>query len=117
MANVGIGLLKQFQVDLDLGRDRIYLRPRTDSPAFDRDRSGTRTDLLGDRLKVTFVSPQGPAAAAGIREGDEIVAIDGKKVTPDYFRQADWTRGPAGRSVSLRRADGSEVKVVLRDYY
>ena len=117
MANVGIGLLKQFQVDLDLGRDRIYLSPRTDSPAFDRDRSGTRTDLIGDRLKVTFVSPQGPAAAAGIREGDEIVAIDGKKVTPDYFRRADWTRGPAGRSVSLRRADGSEVKVVLRDYY
>ena len=117
MANVGIGLLKQFHVDLDLGRDRVFLRPRTDSPPFDRDRSGIRTDLVGSRLKVTFVSPQGPAAAAGIKEGDEIVAVDGKAITPNYFRRSDWTRGPAGRSVSLRRADGTEVKVVLSDYY
>ena len=37
MANVGIGLLKQFNVDLDLGRNRIYLAPRSEAPAFDRD--------------------------------------------------------------------------------
>ena len=75
MANVGIGLLKQFHVDLDLGRDRIYLAPRKDAPPFDRDRWGTRLDLIGDRLKIGFISPQGPAAAAGLKEGDEIVAV------------------------------------------
>jgi hypothetical protein len=117
MANVGIGLLKQFQVDLDLGRDRIYLTPRKDAPPFDRDRSGTRLDLVGDRLKVAFVSPQGPAAAAGLKEGDEIVAVDGRRVTADYYQAADWTRGPAGKAVSLERGDGSKVAVTLRDYY
>ena len=117
MANVGIGLLKRFQVDLDLGRDRIYLAPRADAPAFDRDRSGTRLDLVGDRLKVAFVSPQGPAFAAGIKEGDEIVGVDGERVTADYFARSDWTRGPAGQPVKLLRADGSEVIVTLRDYY
>ena len=117
MANVGIGLLKQFHVDLDLGRDRIFLKPRSDAPKFDRDRSGTRLELVGDRLRVAFVSPQGPASAAGLRDGDEIVAVDGRAVTGDYFSSADWTRGPAGKAVRLKRADGSEVTVTLRDYY
>ena len=117
MANVGIGLLRQFHVDLDLGRDRIYLTPRSDAPPFERDRSGTRLDLVGDRLKVAFVSPQGPAAAAGLKEGDEIVAIDGHKVTADYYKSRDWARGAAGTPVVLQRADGSSVTVTLTDYF
>ena len=117
MANVGIGLLKQFHVDLDLGRDRIYLTPRSDAPAFERDRSGTRLELMGDRLKVVFVSPQGPAAAAGLKEGDGIVAIDGHPVTADYYRSKDWARGPAGTAVLLQRADGSSLKVTLANYF
>lgn len=117
MANVGIGLLKQFRVDLDLGRDRIYLAPRSGAPPFDQDRSGTRLDLVGDRLKVALISPQGPAAAAGLKVGDEIIAVDGRKVTADYYNARDWTRGPAGKAVTLLRADGSEVKLTLADYY
>ena len=117
MTNVGIGLLKQFHVDLDLGRDRIYLTPRADAPAFERDRAGARFDLLGDRLKVAFVSPQGPAAQAGLKKGDEIVAVDGVKVTPDFYGARDWSRGSAGTPVVLQRADGTTVTVTLKDYY
>ena len=117
MANVGIGLLKQFHVDLDLGRDRIYLQPRADAPGFERDRAGAQVELLGDHLKVRFVSPQGPAASAGLKEDDEIVAIDGKRVAADYYNGADWARGPAGRHVKLQRADGTTITVTLRDYY
>lgn len=117
MANVGIGLLKQFKVDLDLGRDRIYLAPRADRPAFDRDRAGARFTLEGDRLKAAFVSSDGPAAAAGLKPGDEIVAVDGRAVTPAYYQVSDWSRGPAGKKVILSRADGSKVTVTLADYY
>lgn len=117
MANVGIGLLKQFKVDLDLGRDRIYLSPRNDHPAFDRDRAGARFDLLGDRLKTSFVSAEGPAAAAGLKAGDEIVAIDRHPVTPTYYQAGDWTRGRAGQAVELTRADGTRLTVKLADYY
>ena len=117
MANVGIGLMKQFKVDLDLGRDRVYLTPRSDAPAFDRERAGARLELVGDRLKVAFVSPQGPAAKAGLKEGDEIVAVDGRQVTADYYRTADWARGAPGSKVTLQRADGTRVTVTLQDYY
>src|SRR4051812_49811218 len=37
---------------------------------FERDRSGARFDLVGDRLKATFVSPQGPAATRRWPSGD-----------------------------------------------
>ena len=57
------------------------------------------------------------AAAAGLREGDEIVAVDGRPVTADYYRNADWARGAPGTAVALRRGDGSQVTVTLRDYY
>ncbi len=117
MANVGIGILKEFAVDLDLGRDRIYLKARADAPPFERDRSGTGLELIGNQLKVIFVSPQGPAGAAGLKEGDEIVAVDGRKVTPDYYEAQDWTRGNPGTRVVLERADGSRIEVTLRDYY
>jgi membrane-associated protease RseP (regulator of RpoE activity) len=117
MTNVGIGLMKQFKVDLDLGRNRIYLTTRTDAPLFERDRAGVRFDLLDDHLKVSFVSPQGPAAAAGLKVGDEIVAVDERQVTHDYYSGPDWVRGPAGRSILLTRADGSTAKVTLSDYF
>lgn len=117
MTNVGIGLLKQFKVDLDLGRDRVYLTPRADAPPFERDRAGVRFDLAGDRLKVAFVSPEGPAAAAGLKVGDEVVAIDGRHVTESYYAGTDWARGPAGKAVVLDRADGSKVTVTLTNYY
>lgn len=117
MANVGIGLLQQFKVALDLGHDRVYLTPRTDGPAFARDRAGARFDLIGDRLKASFISKDGPAAAAGLREGDEVVAVDGRAVTPAFYDSGDWAQGAAGRSVILTRANGSKVKVKLADYY
>ena len=117
MANVGIGLLRNFQIDLDLGHDRVYFRPRRDAPPFERDRSGLRMDLLSDRLKVVFVSPQGPSGGAGIKAGDEIVAVNGVRVGPGYYSRPDWTRGPAGTQASVDLADGRNVSVTLRDYY
>ena len=117
MTNAGIGFLKQFHVDIDFGHDRLYLRPRKDATPFDRDRAGTRLELTGDALKVMFVSPQGPAAGAGIKVGDEITSIDGQKVTANYYQRADWTRGPAGKRVVLTRADGTKAEVTLADYY
>jgi membrane-associated protease RseP (regulator of RpoE activity) len=117
MTNVGIGLLKQFHVDLDLGRDRIYLAPRGDAPPFEHDRAGLRLERTANALKVVFVSPQGPAAAAGLKVGDQITAVDGRKVDARYYERPDWTRLAAGTPISLERADGTTVLVKLADYY
>jgi hypothetical protein len=116
--NVGIEMLKPFVVTFDDAGDAIYLQANGSTHQFQRERAGIRTELVGDRLKVAYVSPDGPAAAAGLKSGDEILAVDGRKVGADYYRlEPEWTRGSAGQAVTLARADGSKVVVTLRDYY
>lgn len=116
MPNVGIGMLKPFRVSFDLGRSRLYLTP-VGQPVFARDRAGMRTELHGDRLKVTFVSPGGPVAKAGLKAGDEVVAVGGRAVAPDFYAASDWARGAVGTEVQLKLADGRAVTVTLADYF
>lgn len=115
--NVGIELLKPFVVTIDDTGGEMFLKATGVTHAFHRERAGIRTELAGDRLKVAYVSPDGPGAAAGLRQGDEIVAVDGLRIGPDYYQREEWTRGPAGRTVRLGRADGTNVTVTLADYY
>ena len=115
-ANVGIAMLKPFVVTFDWAGGALYLQGRRTEP-FDRDRAGARFELAGDRLRVAYVSPDGPAAAAGLKAGDEIVAVDGRRVDAHYYDHADWSRQRAGTLVLLDRADGSRVRVTLADYF
>jgi hypothetical protein len=115
--NVGIELLKPFVVTIDDSGGVMFLRPTGKSHAFQRERAGIRTEHAGDRLKVAYVSPDGPGADAGLRQGDEIVSIDGAAIGADYYERDEWTRGPAGRTVRLTRANGTDVTVRLADYY
>lgn len=118
-ANVGIEMLKPFVVTADYANDRIYLEKSAEWSGFRKERAGIMAHYLGDRLKVQYVSPDGPAASAGLKTGDEIVAVDGRAVGPDFYgsSESEWALLPAGQKVTLTRADGSQVVVTLRDYY
>ncbi len=65
---------------------------------------------------VTEVNPQGPAAAAGVKQGDLVTAVDGKMVeSPEGFGFRFGTR-PVGGTVTLsvRRGGATEqLKVAL----
>src|SRR5690606_16575664 len=53
--------------------------------------------------------PQSPAAAAGIKAGDKIVAFDGKR-TEDWGTLSDLIRDSAGKQVPIVvERDGKEV--------
>ena len=118
-ANLGIGLLKQFDLTLDLGRDRLVLKPLANPAEFDRDRAGLRAVPAGSALAISFVSPQGPAAKAGIKAGDRIVAINGEAIGKDFFASAAgrWNLASAGTPVTLTLEGGRAVRVVLADFY
>jgi hypothetical protein len=118
-ANAGIQLFKPFHLTLDLGRDRLWLQ-RTDAPIdFPKDRAGLFVLLEDDHLNVLHVTPGGPAHKAGIRKGDKLIAIGGERVGPAFYasRRANWTKDPAGTEVSIAKADGKAVKLILADYY
>jgi carboxyl-terminal processing protease len=56
----------------------------------------------GDTALIVRVFGDGPAAKAGIRSNDRVIAVDGKKVTPkDKFAAMDTVKGAEGTKVTL----------------
>jgi carboxyl-terminal processing protease len=71
-------------------------------------------------LRVVDVDPDGPAAAAGLRRDDRIVAIDGDDVsTLSGEDVVEKLRGDTGAPVRLEVARGEEILeiVVVRAPY
>ena len=80
--NIGGEILRRFTVVLDYSRKTVILEPNKDfADPFRFDMSGLNLSSISPSFKVVQVSSVtagSPAAAAGLREGDVIVSIDGK---------------------------------------
>lgn len=119
-ANIGIDMLQRFRVAIDFTGDKLYLTPtKSVAQPLPKDRLGMRWEFAGEALKVVYVSPDGPAAAAGWKAGDTITAIGEMKVGPDFYRSryASMTRLAAGTRLDFVRGDGVKQPVVLRDFF
>lgn len=65
------------------------------------------------RLVVERTLPGGPAAKAGIHPGDEIVAIDGHRVTGKSLREvAHMMRGKVGTTVTLAVSEKTKTREI-----
>lgn len=118
-SNVGIGMLRQFKVTLDLGQSRLFLTPLASPPAFQRDRAGVMGQRTDGGLQARFVSPQGPAYKAGLRTDDMIVSVNGAKTDSAFFKseQLNWAQGAPGTPVELALVDGRVLRFTLADYF
>lgn len=67
------------------------------------------------RLAVVHVLRGSPALAAGLKEGDIVVAVDGQSVLgSDLEKTVDKVRGPAGTSVTLGlERDGRPLELAI----
>lgn len=77
---------------------------------------GLVTEEIYGTLIVSRVSPESPAARAGLKPYDIVVGVAGKKVEnrADFYR-ALWSQGPAGTEVALRvYRDSREQDVKVR---
>ncbi len=118
-ANAGIQLFKPFQLTLDLGHDRLWLKRTGHAAEFAKDRAGMFLVLENDHFNVLHVSPGSPAAKAGLKKGDRIVAVEGEAVGPGFYSSAksNWARGTPGTKITLLKAGGQPVALTLADYY
>jgi S1-C subfamily serine protease len=69
-----------------------------------------------DGVAVTGVAPRGPAAVAGVAEGDLVVEVGGDGIADlgDLWRKV-WAHGPAGASVTLTLVrDGRKQRLTCR---
>ncbi len=120
--NIGGGVLKRFVVTFDYEHQVMYLKPAT-GPVEDIgqfDRVGMWVNAAGDHFKIVDITSGGPAEAAGLKPGDEIVGIDGRPANalslPDLRRLL--RTGAPGSVISLQivhSGAAKEVKVTLRD--
>lgn len=118
-ANAGIQMFKPFYLTLDLGNDRMWLKPTGNEPVFTRDRAGVFVMLEGDHLNVLHVTPNSPASRAGLKKGDKLVTVAGERVGPRFYGSAaaNWSKADVGSEVAVTKSDGQTVTLVLADYY
>ena len=102
------------------------LKPRLDDLVkFGRTKSDPRPWLglyateIADHVVIMGVASYGPAAEAGLQQGDIVMSVDGEEVADlgDFFRRV-WTLGPAGIDVPLeinRDGDTFPVSVASAD--
>jgi membrane-associated protease RseP (regulator of RpoE activity) len=120
--NIGAGILKRYIVTLDYEHSTIYLKPVTravaDLDTFDR--AGLWINESDDGYKVVDVTKDAPSDTAGLKVGDDIVAVDGKpaKSVPLYEVRKQLRDEAPGTVVTFtvkRGGDTKSVAVTLRD--
>jgi len=114
-------VLSRFTVGFDYKNKVMYLAPnaRYDEP-FASDRSGLMLLRDGTAIAVYDVLPDGPAAAAGLKAGDRLIAIDRAAIGTHTL--SEWrellARTDAGKTLSIDyQRDGKKrnAKLVLKD--
>jgi C-terminal processing protease CtpA/Prc len=118
---LGAEILKHFKLYLDYGHQRVIFEPnKAFRQPFEFDSSGLVLTAEGRDLRsfrVLRVIEGSPAVEAGLREGDELVSLDGRStssLTLETLRASLIAPGQS-RQIEVRR-DGqtSRTRVMLR---
>ncbi|WP_231854233.1 aspartyl protease family protein [Gluconacetobacter diazotrophicus] len=118
--NIGLGILRQFNLTFDYARQRIILEPNHlygKKDVFNR--AGLRLTEDGHAWTVSVVYAGGPADTAGIHVGDTVDTLNGH--TAASLRPEDiWSllTGPTGSTLdfAISTAHGEKhVRIVLRN--
>lgn len=118
--NVGGGVLKRFTVTFDYGRQKLWFEPNGSYAVPDTyDRAGVWLNRDDAGYRVADVLAGGPAAEAGLKAGDLIVALDGRSAIEILLNDArQRLKDAPGTRVRMTVRSGEatrEVTVVLRD--
>jgi hypothetical protein len=117
---IGGDVLRRFTVTFDYSRAVMQLEPNERFRREDQwDGTGMWIGQRGDDFEVLDLVPGGPAALAGVKKGDAIVAIDGRAtrlMSLPAERLALYYEGsPRTLRLTLRRTDGKRmVSVVMK---
>jgi hypothetical protein len=102
---VGFGFLKNFNITFDYDKRLVYLENFTGKVENEMAAEigvTALTDPRDGRVKIFRVAPKGPAAKAGLKEGDHILAIEGEDLRNPTYRQIQkLLEGPENSKVKL----------------
>jgi hypothetical protein len=119
---IGARILSRFTVDIDYAHKQLTLGPNgTVSSSFPFDASGLYVVAAGDRagaFRVAAVVPGSPAADAGLRAGDAVMSVDGRKTTAmslDKLRRLLEQTGQTTRLGIVSAGKPKQVSIRLRE--
>lgn len=116
--NIGNRILERFKCTFDYERRTLYLEPSKRYTGRDGlSRTGIQLARVGDAVRAMQVLPGSPAAKAGVREQDELLAIDGRTMDAWTLESVSelFESGEVGRKVALEiRRDGKTRKVAVK---
>lgn len=111
---VGFGFLKNFNITIDYERRRVWLENFTGTAANEPEGElGISAGYSPSRraILIVRVSPDSPAEKAGVKEGDEILAVDGVDLVHQTLRQMRLIlKGPIGSKVKLAISHNGVLK-------
>jgi Aspartyl protease/PDZ domain len=114
---LGYGVLRRFTITFDYSRKQAYFVPEPDfDKPYEFDHAGFVLGIGSDLSSLTafMVIAGTPAAAAGVREGDEIVTIDGRPGNSFTLDQArDYFEHAVGPQRLTIRRNGSSLSVLV----
>lgn len=111
---LGLNILKRFNTIYDYYNQTMYLKPNTlFNEVFKLNHDGMETEKQQGAFIVKRVHSGSASDKAGILEGDQIIALDGKIAfsRPEFHRYIQMAKKPV--HVTLKR-DGKELKVKLK---
>ncbi|MEO1449512.1 MAG: aspartyl protease family protein [Bacteroidota bacterium] len=107
--NIGAEIISRFRIIFDYRNQRVYMKKNGDfRSSFDYNVSGIELLSVGtnfDRFVISYVRPASPAAEAGLRINDELVALNG---SPVLGLEMDELYG------TLSRREGRMVQMKIR---
>jgi hypothetical protein len=109
--NLGNDVLRRFLTTFDYGNKRMILTPgQSYRKPFEHDMSGLRLRRDGGRVLVSHVASQTPAASAGLKPGDELVAVDGKRLSGEdiYQLRRQLAENDSELTLEIRRGERTE---------
>jgi C-terminal processing protease CtpA/Prc len=113
---IGGELLGRFKVIFDYAHKRLYLEPNSRlADVFEYDMSGIRMEAEGEDLKtfrVKRVAEKSPAFEAGVRQGDVILAVDGKPASELSLSQINQMFKQEGKEYVLEIISGEKTKQI-----
>ncbi len=114
---IGESTLWRFDMTYDYGHGRVWIDPDTKLAPRPFNRAGLRLRKMTPRaFDVVTVMSRSPAAEAGLKEGDRILAVDSTPATQLGVSDAySVFQGPVGSQVVLRVAakEGDEGRPVV----
>ena len=115
-ANIGIGILKQFNITFDYSRQRIILERNHLYGLPDVfNRAGLRLQADGAAWKIVTVYPGSPASDAGLKIGDRVSGVNGSgPAALDEDRLAALFSGAVGSALHISLGD-RRIVLTLRD--